>query len=462
MNAPVSVKHLIIGAGPTGLGAAIALREAGENDFLVLEKEGKAGGLASSFVDSMGFTWDIGGHVQFSHYPTFDDMMNRVFAPGGWLEHKRSAWAWMLRRFVPYPVQNNLRYLPREQVWECVKGIMALQNKKTPVPQNFHEWITATFGAGLSELFMLPYNFKVWAHPPQDMAYQWIGERVAVTDLEKTLKNLLLESDDAAWGPNSMFRFPQQGGTGHIWVRVSEIAGHENFRFNADVREIDHTAKEVRCSDGTAYRYQNLISTMPLDVLCRMVKGLKPEITATAQGLRHSSSNIVGLGLKGQCPETLRHKSWIYFPESDCPFYRATIFSNYSPHNTPDPARYWSLMTETSESEKKPVNQSTLVEETIQGCLNTGLVASRGDIASTWTYRAPYGYPVPSLQRDAILDAVIPALDALGIYSRGRFGGWKYEVSNQDHSYMQGVELVRHLLKGEPETTYTVRRGGKA
>jgi len=40
------------------------------------------------------------------------------------------------------------------------------------------------------------------------------------------------------------------------------------------------------------------------------------------------------------------------------------------------------------------------------------------------------------------------------VFSRGRFGGWKYEVSNQDHSFMQGVEWVNALLLSEPEITY--------
>lgn len=30
----------------------------------------------------------------------------------------------------------------------------------------------------------------------------------------------------------------------------------------------------------------------------------------------------------------------------------------------------------------------------------------------------------------------------------------RYEVSNQDHAFMQGVEVVDRLLEGKPEYTY--------
>src|SRR3989344_6428446 len=110
----VKTKFAIIGAGPTGLGAAYRLTELNENDFLLFEKSERPGGLATSYVDGQGFTWDIGGHVQFSHYKYFDTLMEKALGKEGWLFHERESWAWMRDRFVPYPVQNNIRYFPEE------------------------------------------------------------------------------------------------------------------------------------------------------------------------------------------------------------------------------------------------------------------------------------------------------------------------------------------------------------
>jgi hypothetical protein len=52
------------------------------------------------------------------------------------------------------------------------------------------------------------------------------------------------------------------------------------------------------------------------------------------------------------------------------------------------------------------------------------------------------------LERDGALKQLLPKLQDMGIYSRGRFGSWKYEVGNQDHSFMLGVEAVNNILHG--------------
>ena len=67
--------------------------------------------------------------------------------------------------------------------------------------------------------------------------------------------------------------------------------------------------------------------------------------------------------------------------------------------------------------------------------------------------RLEHGYPTPSLGRDAVLSQALPWLRARNIWSRGRFGSYKYEVANQDHSLMLGVEAADNVLFGTRELT---------
>ncbi|OUW44979.1 MAG: hypothetical protein CBD47_09475 [Synechococcus sp. TMED187] len=61
----------------------------------------------------------------------------------------------------------------------------------------------------------------------------------------------------------------------------------------------------------------------------------------------------------------------------------------------------------------------------------SGMLPPNASIASVWDTRLEYGYPVPYVERNMHVHAADAALRALGIWSRGRFGSWKYEVANQ-------------------------------
>lgn len=501
MASSAQAKVVIIGAGPTGLGAAYRLKELGYTNFKLFERHGYIGGLAHSFVDPQGFTWDIGGHVMFSHYTYYDQCFEKLMGDEFTLNNRES-WVRMFDTWVPYPFQNNIRYLPPQAAYECMSGLIKAQSGKGKVPspaaaRNFGEFIDAVFGEGIAKHFMRPYNFKVWAHPPEMMNKQWIGERVAVIDIDRALKNIMLGTDDFGWGPNNQFKFPLKGGTGEFYKRFERVLGYAesgggggHVHLNKQVEMIDVDRKVITFTDGATETYDVLISAMPLDVLCGKVlreerhqgsaasrhqgKSLG-EIARVASGLRHSSGYMVGIGLKSRTPGggTPDTKSWMYFPEDNNPFYRVTYLSNYSPNMTPDKDNYYSLLCEVSESGHKPTpgregaDNDAVIEECITGLENAGLLnpGERANIVSRWCYYADYSYPTPCVDRDGILAQVIPWLEERDIYSRGRFGMWKYEVANTDHTLMQGVELVNRLLLGEPETTigvvYTVTEDGR-
>ncbi len=449
---------LIVGAGPTGLGAAWRLVARGEMDWQLCDAAPHAGGLAGSVVDAHGFTWDLGGHVQFSHYDYFDDLMDDLLGSDGWLYHQRESWVWLRQRFVPYPFQLNLHRLPDREQWQCVRGLITASvaaSKNAAPPDSFGRWIDAAFGPGISDVFLHPYNWKVWAHHLDQLSWSWIGDRVALVDLPRVIDNIRLDRDDVSWGPNNQFRFPRHGGTGSIWRalagRLDRVApGRMQFDRRLDC--IDTAAHVVTFANGRQMHYDRLLSTMPLDALVA-ASDLAPALSPAARDLMFSSTHVIGIGLNGSAPPHLAGKCWMYFPEDDCPFYRVTHFSHYSPNNVADITRQWSLMAEVSESPVKPVDEARVVADTIDGLLNTGLITDRAAVHHTWHRRLPRGYPTPSLGRDAALAAILPAFEARDVFSRGRFGAWKYEVSNQDHSFAQGVECVDHLFSGSAEVT---------
>lgn len=442
-------RFVILGAGPTGLGAAYRLQELGHEDWDLYEQNDYIGGLAASFKDDKGFTYDVGGHVLFSHYPYYDRLVEKLLGDN-FTEIMRESWIWMMDGFIPYPFQNNIKYLPKEQVLECLLGLIDAQREPRG-SENFEEWINATFGDGIARNFMLPYNYKVWAHPPAMMSKQWMAERVSVVDTERVLSNVVLDRDDISWGPNNKFKYPLHGGTGGIYQAFMPYV-EPRLHLQKTAVGVDFAAKIVEFDDGSTTDYDVLISTLPVDQLVGWSKGIPSEVRDAGTRLDHSGSYIVGVGVSRPCPS---EKCWIYFPEDNCPFYRVTYLSNYSPFIAPDKDHFL-LLSETSHSPWKPENKADIVERVVDGLVATGLLeeADRARIASTYLIDVPYSYPIPTLQRDDALATIQPFLMANDVYSRGRFGAWLYENGNMDHSVMQGVEVVDSVLLGTKEATW--------
>ena len=225
----------------------------------------------------------------------------------------------------------------------------------------------------------------------------WLGERVAAPDLKLVMKNVIEKKVAGNWGPNATFRFPARGGTHGIWKAVAKTLPQSKTRYSTTVNLVNTQEKFVETNHGQRIYYNTLINTMPLDDLSKMIVPQRQDLIDRSSSLFFSSTHVIGIGIRGSRPERIGDKCWLYFPEDDAPFYRGTIFSNYSPYNCPpssallatlqladgsSPASsepkegpYWSLMFEVAESSLKPVDVENLVRDTIQGAVNTELLA---------------------------------------------------------------------------------------
>jgi UDP-galactopyranose mutase len=139
---PPSARVLIIGAGPCGLSCAHELERLGHRNWLIVEREHRPGGLAASVLDSAGFTWDLGGHVVFSHFGEFDALLEEVM-DGDIHHHDRSSYIRFDDRWIPYPFQNNLRHLPAGVRDECLAGLSVAPGGRPEM--DFATWMGATF-----------------------------------------------------------------------------------------------------------------------------------------------------------------------------------------------------------------------------------------------------------------------------------------------------------------------------
>uniref|UniRef100_A0A0K0E0Y8 Amino_oxidase domain-containing protein n=1 Tax=Strongyloides stercoralis TaxID=6248 RepID=A0A0K0E0Y8_STRER len=457
-------KFVICGAGPTAFGALHRLHEILSNDdlrndlpfipsILILEKEDVFGGLARSVTDENGFVFDLGVHiVSESKYPLFIDTMQEAIDE--WnivLRNVKADFHHIIGKekridsYIPYPVQENIMFFPENIKNKSLNELKKLENI-TKTCQNFDEFIENHFGKTLKEIFFKPYNEKVWTLRLEEMSNEWVYGRVPKVEINK-LKKLNDKSKNT-----TTFRYPSGcKGVGEVWKKIAEKYPKNYFKLSCEVFEIDPTLKTISIFNKITKKkskleYDYLISTMPITLLGKMTS-LAPSIN-----LKHSKVILAGFGLTNPQNKFSKSHSWLYFSNPDIIFYRATLISNFSIDLTPDYTKYWSVLCEIGLQAEEEDNEKEIMEKTLNDLKSCGLIDEINKVVTKFYMVLQYGYPIPTLERNIELEKAHLIFEKYNIYSRGRFGSWKYEASNQDSAFTQGREVIDKIIYGIDET----------
>ena len=423
-----NVDLLIVGAGPTGIGAAYRAQEL-KTDWLMIEAGRGPGGMAASVTDRHGFTWDLGGHVLHSHFAEFDEAIAESGAE--MLYPTRNGWVWTDGRLVPAPIQHHVSEIPTDLQPDAPAA-------------NLADYYRNHFGQNLYGDFFKPFTEKMWGTPLEQVDHQWTSLRNGSADRNVPSIRLV---DPTVDKPSVSFPYPA-GGTGKLWEAIAARLDQDRILYEVRVESIDLDAHTARLSNGESVVYRECVSSMPMTTLLTSVG--RPDMAERAPQLLSSQALVVGLGFEGPPPETLADKSWLYSPDAHVAWHRATMLSNYDPANAGDGR--WSILCEVGVSQFRVMNEA----QAISNCqlTMTELGASPSDLVSTWSREIEMGYPVPTIGRDDLLQEIDGKLVQQGIRSRGRFGGWRYESCNQDYSFMQGVQAVNAAYFGTEEDVY--------
>jgi protoporphyrinogen oxidase len=411
---------VVIGAGPCGLGAALGLAsQLPSSHWQLVEAEPTPGGLASSFVDQAGFTWDYGGHVTFDLSGAAFGLVRETLGDDGWNRHERRAWAVVGGDWIRYPVQHH---------WP---GSTSSSSTSSPAQGSttgtLESWAAARFNPDLLERFFRPYNEKLWRTPLTGLGAQWLENRVPIPS----------PSGGGSWGPNASFWYPKAGGCGAPWRRLGALLHDRggNVHFGCRVVALDLGRRVLQLSDGSEAEFSALISTMPLDRLIRLA-GAPSNMRELSRRLLRTKVKVFGVGLKGTPPEDLPEFTWLYFAGTNVPFYRVSRLSAYASSNTPS-ALHWSLLVECSMSVDDDL--SVDVGAVVAGLQRVGLLGRSEAPVSVWSAALDYGYPIPTPDRDEVVHALLQWLARSDCHSVGRFGDWQYETSGQDQAFAKGL-----------------------
>ncbi|HEY0877988.1 MAG TPA: FAD-dependent oxidoreductase, partial [Zeimonas sp.] len=440
------VRHLVIGAGPTGLSAAYHLGLAGETDVLLVERGKRVGGWCRS-IEEGGFVFDYAGHIMFSNDPYVLELYELLLGENlHW--QNREAWIYSKGVHTRYPFQGSLHGLPPQVLEECLVGAIEARfgaidgngpASDAEPPANFLEFIHRVWGAGIAKHFAVPYNEKLWAVPLDEIETSWLGGRVPLPDLAQMIHGALVPTP-APMGPNARFGYPLRGGFQSLMDAFVPRLRCE-LALETNVLHVSPAARTVRLDDGRSVGFDSLISTMPLPQLVAACGDEAPEdVRQAAAALRHVSVRCVNLGI-GR--EKLSEKHWIYYPE-DTVFHRIFLQGNASPHNNPPGG--FGLICEISYSSHKPLpcEGSALVERVVDDCRRVGIVGADDPVLVANQVDMPYAYVVYDHARAANVAKIRDWFAQFGVILAGRYSEWEYY--NSDHAFIAGKRAGEQAL----------------
>src|SRR5690606_8947095 len=159
----------------------------------------------------------------------------------------------------------------------------ACANAPQTAPANFEEFIYRVWGRGIGKHFAIPYNRKLWTVPLTEMETSWLGGRVPLPDLGEIIDGAL-QPVAKPMGPNARFGYPLRGGFQAMMEGfLPHIRG--KIELNADMVQISPASRMIALADGRRFRYDKLISTMPLPELVKRIGNEAPEpVRAAAEG----------------------------------------------------------------------------------------------------------------------------------------------------------------------------------
>jgi protoporphyrinogen oxidase len=444
---------IILGAGPAGLAAGLALGRAGW-DVQVYEQASQVGGLART-VERDGFRFDIGGHRWYTKRPGLNEFLVDLLGDElTWVD--RTSRIYFDGKYVDYPLKvgNVLRRIgpltSARAVGDFALAKAAGRFGGQPVV-SMEDAYVAQFGRTLYELFFRDYSEKVWGKRCGELSGDWVAQRSKGLSLFGAVRDAMRSADQKPESLVERFMYPRlgygrisermaaeierAGGAVHLGRRVTAVH-HRGARITGVT--VSSGAREERV-EGDA-----VISSIPMTELVHALRPVAPAgPLAATEPL--TFRDLITVHLMLDRPRVTAD-TWIYVHDPRVSFARLHEPRNWSPALAPTGRT--SLVLELfceHEDATWSLPDDALVELTVRDLEHPlGFLQAR-EVSSGFVVRSRDAYPRYSLdyrQATETIKGYLRGFDNLALVGRG--GTFRY--NNADHAIESGLLAARNLL----------------
>ncbi len=423
--------QIVLGAGPSGISYSLFF----DNSPLIIEKNDHPGGHASSFVID-GFTFDYGPHIIFSRDKPILDFIIKSLG-NNVHQCKRNNKISFKNKLVKYPFENDLSSLDLEDNYECISQFLFNPYKeKYKSPSNMKEWFLHTFGEGISNKYLIPYNEKVWNVPVEKLSMVW-SDRIPNPPPEDILKSSIGIKTEG-YLHQLYYHYPEKGGYQAISKNWSQSC---DIHFNEEVVKINtlDDGFEIETSKQT-YQSKKIISTINLSALFKTCAHWIPKEVAEAyKKLIINPMYVISIGIKGNDMDKF---TAIYFADKEFLVNRISYPCTFSEKNGPN--NHFSIQAEITYSPQSDIADMTdeaIIQHVLDGLKERSLI--HGEVILVDLKRVSESYVVYDVGYENHTKIIRDYFAQVGIDLLGRFSYFEY--INIDMAVARSIETYQRI-----------------
>lgn len=434
------MKTLILGAGLSGISTAYFLQQYEKyNDITILEKEETPGGLCRS-IHKDGYIYDVGPHILFSKDKEMLNLMLSVLDEKNDL--KRSNKILYKGKQVQYPFENDLSKLPEEDLNYCINAFNHNPYEDYEA-SNMIQFFLKTFGEGITNCYLRPYNEKIWKYDPAFMNTSMV-DRIPKPTQEEIRRSAAGETVDG-YVHQLYFSYPANGGIEAVpngflkHLDSSKCAvkcGSEVIR----VEKVDGRYS-VSTKDGSRYVADLIISTIPVQQLTAAYAAATTELKHCVNDLRYNSITISFI----KTPYDLCGENYAYMiPDKNVVFHRISKmdFLGDAYHHKGE-ATFMVEVTYRANDQVDLMSEDVFRQNVAQGMVDIGFAKRAEDVSFIDITKYEYAYVIYDLNHTRNMEKIRSFYQSAGIILNGRFGNFEYW--NMDRILRESFELSKRL-----------------